>query len=67
MATSASGCPIDTVQGSSRSNWSKPHNLAAAICSIIAWPEIFAVGTAILSLSVKSAIVLTFGLRVTST
>src|ERR1700683_2641190 len=60
----ASGWPIDTVNSSSRSYFSKPHNLAAAICSAMAWPEIFTVGTAIRSADVKSAIVFTAGLRV---
>ena len=56
-----------TVNSSSLSYFSKPHSLAAAICSAMAWPEILTVGTAMRSAAVKSAIVFTAGFRVVST
>ena len=43
-----------------------PNSLPAAICSVTAWIDVFASGSAMRSFSVKSAIVFTFGLVVTS-
>src|SRR6202043_2052411 len=63
----ASGWPMVTVNSSSLSYFSKPHSFAAAICSAMAWPEIFTVGTAMRSADVKSAMVFTAGFRVVST
>ena len=57
---------MPTVSGSSLAKLLCPHCLAAAICSIIACTEILTVGSAILSLSVKSVMLLTLGLRVLS-
>ena len=62
----ASGGDMPTVSGSSLAKLLCPHCLAAAICSIIACTEILTAGSAILSLSVKSVMLLTLGLRVLS-
>ena len=62
----ASGGDMPTVMGSSLAKLAWPHCLAAAICSIIAWIETLTAGSAILSWSVKSTMVLTLGLRVLS-
>ena len=62
----ASGGDMPTVSGSSLAKLLCPHCLAAAICSIIACTETLTAGSAILSLSVKSVMLLMLGLRVLS-
>ncbi len=63
-ATCASGCDSETVSASSFPCWPSPKAFSAAICSVTAWIDTLTAGSAILSFSVKSLIVLTFGLRV---
>src|ERR1035441_10159321 len=64
-ASVASGCDSEIVSGSSLPYSFSPKALADAICSMIAWVDILTEGTAILSLAVKSLMVLTSGSRVT--
>ena len=58
IAPTASGWPSCTVLLSNFDHWSSPNNLAAAICSTMAWVDTFTVGTAILSPGPKSLMVL---------
>src|SRR3569832_1320519 len=62
----ASGGVIEIDSGSSFLNSFGPHCLAAAICRVSACTEVRTAGTAMRSLSVKSAIVLIAGLRALS-
>ena len=63
-AVCASGCDIETVSASSFPCWPSPKTFSAAICSVTACTDTLTAGSAILSFSVKSLIVFTFGLRV---
>src|SRR5438128_2333840 len=53
-----------TVKASSLFQLASPKAAAAAICRVTAWIEDFTAGKAILSLSVRSATLLTFGFLV---
>ena len=62
----ASGGDSEIVSGSSLAKFCFPNAAAAAISRVTAWTETLTAGTAILSLSVKSRMVLILGLRVLS-
>src|SRR5664279_5131115 len=62
----ASGGVIDTVSSSSLPKSLMPKALAAAICKVMACTDTFTAGTAILSPLLKSASVLSAGLRLLS-
>ena len=63
IAVIASGWLIVTVSGSSLFCWPGPNACSAAISNVTAWIETLTAGNAILSRSVRSFRVLTFGLR----
>src|SRR4030081_4091786 len=59
-----SGGAIDTVSGASLAKLAAPKALGAAICNVMAWIDTLTAGSAMRSVSEKSATVLTAGLRV---